>query len=1051
MNTQRGRAWLAVAAIGIGFGALMPPGMIALGAVLGAVTSLLALGIVLAYRAHRFINLSHAALGAVPGSLVAYLVAHHGWNFFLAYPVGIAAGCVLGIAAGMLLGERLADASRTVVLVASLGAAFVLGSAHVALGLATGSVLSYEIPLGVAFEVFPIRFGGTHFFAVLTAAASLAGVWAFLQRSGIGLRVRALAGNARHARRLGTDPHKTWRILWAVLGAVAAAAGIVSQPLLGTTVDSGPLLGPLLLALAAAAVAGMRDLPLAVGACVSLSIAYQSILWRTSVGAYADLMLVAVVTVAFLVRSRGEGLSRRSDPPRHRLVRSPRPLPSTRSTTLFFAGLAAAVMFGVLAWAVLPRLSPGDAQRIGSIAVFAVAGLSVHVTAAYRGSLNLGAWALVGVSSFVAGRAGVDVAGLAAGTIAGVTVALVLGVIASRAGALAHSAVTLASAFAVAAIATRVNFPAADFVELAGMRLDEPAEVSTIAVVALLICVAGVGALRRSKLGRGALALREDRRLAVVHGIRPVLTDMSIDAIGGAIAGLAGVLYLWNVRVIHPDSFGAVRSLEVVALTVVGGIGSVLGPLLGAATIKGSEFFTRGPAYLLATGAGLLVIVVWLRGGLISLAELLRSRPERFEPAPGGADLEVTPRFCPVPVAETRKARRSPIVSHLGVTSLIAGGLAGIAFSMLLEGSVPVVALWSSVILAALVAAGTAVGHLSRTLWPPAITAVIASLAVLVSPMATGLVVATGSVIFGMCLRNAGSSVALPLAHAARGWTVGQAAVGLVLGLVVGSLSSAPEPWLVAASLVLLVAAVVPMQGRPRSAFSPGPGGCALVAEDLAVQVGGSVILEKLHLEMRPGEVVGIVGANGVGKTSFLRCLAGEIEPAQGSVAIRRSDATVLASEERFHLGLALSDAEDGSNGELTVRENLRLASVGAGSGNDDALAVSAASIHNALSDRLDDRAAVLSGGERRLLAVAQMLVVRPDILLVDELSRGLSSREEEIYAGALTSLAASGTAVAVVDHDAERLAKIATRIVRLTPEGFSDQAVAKQPEQVNS
>lgn len=1037
--TQR-RTWAVVVVTFVASSALLPPGAAIVGAIIGGLSSLLAIGLVLAYRAHRFLNVAHASLGAVAGSLVSYLVAHAGWSFWLAYPAGLVTGAVLGMGAGILLGERLADASRTVVVAASLGLAFIFGGAHVGLGLMTGSVLAFEVPIPLSLDVFPVQLSGTHMFAALTIPTALLGTWSFLHRSDFGLRVRALAGSARHARRIGVDPHATWRVLWAVLGVLAASAGIVSQPLLGTTVERGPLLGPLLVALAAAAIGGMRDLSLTVGASIALGVAYQAILWRSPVAAAADVALLLIIASGFALRGSMPRLDERHDPPHHRLVRSPRPAPDRLRPVVTVGRLGVAAAFVLLVIVVVPFLTPGDAQRLGAIGVFVMAGLCVHILAAYRGWLTLGAWAMVGVGAIAAGRVGGgSLRGVGAAIVAGAVTSVVLGLLVVPGGVLAHAAVSLAAAFAFAAVVRHLPFPgpmiASQVRTLGPISLEDPATVAVIIVSSCAFIALAAGSLRHTRLGRDALALREDPRLAAVHGVRALPTRLGIDAVAGAVAGLAGTLYLWSQRVIHPDAFQAVRSLELAAMTITGGIGSVLGPFFGGAVVKGSELFASGPLHLFATGAGLLLVVMWLRGGLVSLVDVVRDRLSRRHVVASvsvSSAPDVVARFCPAPAAETRKARHDPTVGHLATTALTASCGFGIVLRVIVAGRSPALVIWIVAAAMAFAAIGTAIGHMRpRLVLGSAAIAGGAVLAVAWAPVLLIVIVATGYVL-GSALRLAGDRVAHPLAHASRGWIALQSLIGVMIGAVVMG-GESTDLWLVAVgSGALLVAANSVTQ--PSTGALRKPASAALSVVDATVTLGGTCILRDAELHVGAGEIVGVVGANGVGKTTLLRCIAGETQLEGGSVFIRHTDVTVLAPEERFALGVMLSDAEDGSDGELTVRDNLRVAALSTHrrSCTTDAIEV-VGCLHPSLVHRLDDRAAVLSGGERRVLALAQIAVAQPSVLLVDELARGLSGEALDSYRALLRELASRGAAIVVVDHDVSRLVTVADRIVRLS------------------
>jgi branched-chain amino acid transport system ATP-binding protein len=372
-------------------------------------------------------------------------------------------------------------------------------------------------------------------------------------------------------------------------------------------------------------------------------------------------------------------------------------------------------------------------------------------------------------------------------------------------------------------------------------------------------------------------------------------------------------------------------------------------------------------------------------------------------------------------------------VRRLASAVLVASCAAGIALRVVEHGRDPATAIWLAAGAIAIAVAGAAVGH--RRPRPVAAASVgsMASLVAVVQPTALLAVFAAAGYVLGSALRSAGDTVVHPLAHASRGWITIQVLPGIAIGAL---LLGGPRPGL---ALIVVSAAAIAVAvnavWRPAVVSDPRPvSNAALSVVDAGVTIGGTDILRGADLQVAPGEIVGVVGTNGVGKTTLLRAISGEVRLDGGAVFVRHTDVTVLAPEERFALGLMLSDADDGSNGELTVRENLRLLARSSHDRSSYADVIGAVGgLHRSLTDRLDDRAAVLSGGERRILALAQIAIAQPSVLLVDELARGLSAGAMEMYRSLLRGLAERGSAVVVVDHDVRSLRAIAHRVVRLS------------------
>jgi branched-chain amino acid transport system ATP-binding protein len=192
------------------------------------------------------------------------------------------------------------------------------------------------------------------------------------------------------------------------------------------------------------------------------------------------------------------------------------------------------------------------------------------------------------------------------------------------------------------------------------------------------------------------------------------------------------------------------------------------------------------------------------------------------------------------------------------------------------------------------------------------------------------------------------------------------------------------------------------------------------VLDSVDVWFGPNHVLRGANLRVAPGELVALVGGNGAGKSTLMRVAAGLQLPDGGRVTIREDDVTTLLVEERAAAGLAFVSGARPVFPDLSVTENLRVAAFRSH--------LTARAFNDATKDifevipmlgrRAKARAGVLSGGEQRLLAVAQTLYRRPVVLLADELSLGLDAEARVAVLDLLRLLANEGVAVVAVDHD---------------------------------
>jgi ABC-type branched-subunit amino acid transport system ATPase component len=162
-----------------------------------------------------------------------------------------------------------------------------------------------------------------------------------------------------------------------------------------------------------------------------------------------------------------------------------------------------------------------------------------------------------------------------------------------------------------------------------------------------------------------------------------------------------------------------------------------------------------------------------------------------------------------------------------------------------------------------------------------------------------------------------------------------------------------------------------------------------LRAKGVRAGYGKKEILHGVDLDVKAGEIVVLAGANGAGKSTFLKVVAGLLKPTAGSICLVGQDVTRLAVHSRSRLGVGYLLQGGEVFPSLTVRENLGVA---AGDGAQDPNAIEPVlSLFPTLRARLQQRAGLLSGGERQMLALAMVLMTRPRLLLLDEPTAALA------------------------------------------------------------
>jgi urea transport system ATP-binding protein len=191
---------------------------------------------------------------------------------------------------------------------------------------------------------------------------------------------------------------------------------------------------------------------------------------------------------------------------------------------------------------------------------------------------------------------------------------------------------------------------------------------------------------------------------------------------------------------------------------------------------------------------------------------------------------------------------------------------------------------------------------------------------------------------------------------------------------------------------------------------------------------GGETVLQGVDLSLNAGEIVAVIGRNGVGKTTLMRTLSGLLNPRAGTIRVAGKDITTTSADNRARLGIGYIPQGRDVFPELTVRENLMVGEV-AGRGRSTPNYERIYSFFPILKERGRQRAGKLSGGQQQQLAIGRAMIGDPRLMLLDEPSEGIQPSIIKDIARNVRSLnQQTGVAVLLVEQNLDLIVSIAQR-----------------------
>jgi branched-chain amino acid transport system permease protein len=659
-----------------------------LGMVAGAGIALHAVGVVLVYRANRIINFAQLQMSSVAGLLFFDLVRR---RTFIVGLRRVCASCVplhdspearalvergglkepviavltasktlvrvnyglsvltaLVVCVGLVwltfaVLKRFQAASRLVLTVITLAAGtFTLQLYGVLVGrlFPANSAVDTKSPAAIPFE-FGFKLGGVHFSSanVLTLLAALAaagGLALFFRYSPTGLVMRAVAENLPRSQTLGVDTDRVVGRAWLLAGLVGGTASVLAVATLGGTSLDAPQM--MVRVLAAAVIGSMINLPAAVVGGVAIGAMDQVVLRGTGSATLAALILFVLVIAVLLAQRSRQTRAEVDSEATWTSSGEIRPIPaelrgleSVRRARRVAAGVVCVLAAGI-PWV----LSPSQTHLATTTLVYAMVTLSLLVLAGWAGQISLGQMAFAAVGGWVAAvlhapfpllLVAAGLAGTACSVLVGLPALRLRGLhlaITTLAFALATSAVLFDSRYLGGALPTRLRRPL-----FVGVNLNDDRTFYYVVLACLALALTAVIGLRRSRTGRVLIACKDNEQAAQAYGINLLRARLAAFAVSGCLSAVAGALYVFAQRGVDAASFAPDESLRLFLLAVMGGLGNVAGPILGALWAALLRLLITTPlatmaSILLAPGLGVMVLMLFAPGGLTQLVFAVR-------------------------------------------------------------------------------------------------------------------------------------------------------------------------------------------------------------------------------------------------------------------------------------------------------------------------------------------------------------------------------------------------------------------------------------------
>jgi len=605
-----------------------------LGLTTGMTYGIFAVGLVIVYRSNRIINFAHVQIGVLSAAIFALAVLRWHVPYWVAWPFALLIGAVAGFCTEAVVIRRMRKAPAIMSIVATLGVGQFM--ALLALAINANSQEAFPQPPGMpSFSVGALEMTPSYT-AMLFITPVLVGLLVlFFRKSRFGLGIRAAAANADAARVAGISANFMSGLAWALAGIVSAYTVILILPTQSFT-DTGQFSASGLLKALAAAVIGRMTLSGALLGGLLVGVVEEVLVYNfpSDFGGPTEMVLFAVILIALMVQRRPAGREREGGS--YLTVQPWRRLPEAYQGVWTIRNAPRILYIAALAFAILlPLMVTYSATFVlVSIVGIAIVGLSVGVVTGLGGFVSLGQFGVGAVGAVGAYYVELHthvtlLAVLAAGLIAA-AVSGVIGIPALRIRGLMLAVATLAFAEAASGWLLSQNWMLGQGVtpllpSIGSFSLSDAKRYYYFALVFLVLCWWLCRNVWRGGVGRRLIAVRDNEYAARSFTVHSVAMKLQAFCLSGFVAGIGGAVFALSLSQITTVQFPLQQSINVIAMTALGGVGVIAGPLLGALYIIAfPAFVPLDNAGLAATSLGWLILILYSPGGIAQMFRPIR-------------------------------------------------------------------------------------------------------------------------------------------------------------------------------------------------------------------------------------------------------------------------------------------------------------------------------------------------------------------------------------------------------------------------------------------